>query len=86
MRFDFFKIHMSLTKNYFITTGLVLLEWHKLKWPGLASNDWWISEMAGLRVLKSKTEPTMRTIGHLQLSQWENVCVSANEDWTLQVV
>ena len=61
-----------------------MLEWHKLQWPGLASNDWWLSEMAGLRILKSKSEPIMRTIGHLQISQWENVCVSANEKWTLQ--
>ena len=66
-----------------VISGLVLFECQKLQW-GLSCNDWWLSEMAGLRIIKSKSEPNSRQIGNLRLSQWDNLHVIANEEWTLQ--
>ena len=67
-----------------LATALVIFECLKLEF-GLTSNDWWLSEMAGLGIVKSKSTPTYRKIGkNLELSGWDKVIVMANKDWTLQ--
>ena len=67
-----------------LTTELVLHECQKLQQGLNCNNDWWLSEMAGLRIIKSKSEPSFRKVGNLKLCQWDNVRVVSKEDWTLQ--
>ena len=58
-----------------LTTELVLYECQKLQQGLNCNNDWWLSEMAGLRIIKSKSEPSSRKVGNLKLCQWDNVRV-----------
>ena len=66
-----------------LASALVLWELHKLE-QSLESQDWWFSERNGFRILKSKTQLTMKTIGKLTLNPWENVQIQALCEWTLQ--
>lgn len=55
----------------------------KLK-HGFKSCDWWFNYKShSFDIVSSKSEPSMRQIGALTLSQWDNLKVKYEEDWTL---
>ena len=65
-----------------LASQFILHEIRKLQ-NGLQSQDWWITERDGFAILHSKTQPKLRKIGNLTLTQWDNLSVKLEEEWTL---
>ena len=75
------KSKPCLATTAFLASNLILHEINKI--GKFENQDWWVSELGGFSVLKSKSEAKTRKIGHLSLSQWENLSVAPKPDWTL---
>ena len=77
------KAQICSEENAYLAIALIMLEMKKLK-HGFKSCDWWFNYKShSFDIVSSKSEPSMRQIGALTLSQWDNLKVKYEEDWTL---
>ena len=65
-----------------LASQLILHEICKLRF-GMENQDWWITIRGDFAILHSKSQPKSRKIGNLTLTQWDNLSVKPEEEWTL---